>query len=237
MDLAMPGAKRVDFGITGERPVPRQATLRRFHPYDPVIAQVSLRPFGEQRSMEFQWFGPAGRVDSFVFKVESVWNSVWVVPDRSFPMLPGRWTLLVSEQGTPRVAGDFLVDSQVPRAMPLATEPRALLEIAAGVYGPVIEDTGSPEFQPRERFTPDETPVVLTRWGPGPGVHQLTFKWRSPEGRIFVREQGLREEWQALRIELREPAQPWMPGDWEVTVYEGEVLVGTIVVRIDGSAP
>lgn len=236
MDLAMPGAKRVDFGITGERPVPHHTTMRRFHPYDPVIAQVSLRPFGEQRQLEFEWFGPAGRVDHVAFQVASMWNSVWVVPDRSYPMMPGRWTLLVSEQGTARVAGDFLVDPHAPRALPFATEPRALLEIAAGVYGPLIQETGSPEFQARERFTPQETPVVLTRWGPGPGVHHLVFQWRAPDGRAFVREQGLREEWEALRIELHEPEQSWIHGDWEVTVYEGGVLLGSIVVRIDGAA-
>lgn len=232
MDLGMPGAKRVDFGVTGDRPVLRQTVMRRFNPYDPVIAQVSLRPFGERRQINFEWFGPRGRIDTFTFQVESMWNSVWIVPNSDFPMTPGRWTMLVSEQGVPLVGGEFVVDPDTPQSQPWANEPRVLLEIVSGVYGPLEHDTGAPEFHPREHFASGETPVVQTRWAAGAGVHKLTFTWRSPGGEVYIREHGLREEWEALRAELTEPVQPWTPGDWEVTVHEGGALLGRIVVHI-----
>jgi len=233
MDLSMAGPKYVDFGLTGERPIPRHTTLRRFNPYDPVIAQFSLRPFGEPRSLKFEWISPAGAVNAFTFNVQSVWNKVWTVPDRDFPMTPGRWIVRVSEGKVPLVAGEFWVDAGTPKAQPWASEPRTLLEIVPGVFGPLDPSTGAPEFHPRERFVSGETPVVQTRWAAGSGVHKLTFTWRSPRGEIFTREHGLREEWEALRAELNEPAQPWTPGEWQVTVHESGTLLGTVVVQID----
>lgn len=237
MDRGVPGAKRVDFGVSGDRPVPRQSTLRRFHPYDPVLAQVSLRPFGERRSLAFEWSGPEGSVDTFKFNVESTWHSVRIVPGGGFPMAPGRWRLLVKEQGIPRVAGEFLVDAKVPETVAWAREPRALLEVAAGVEDTVRPESGAPAFHPRERFTSAETPVIQTRWAPGSGVHRLTLRWRAPTGEIYTREYGLREEWEVLRAELDAPAPPWIAGDWEVTVHEGAMLLGTVVVHIDETVP
>ena len=106
-DLGEPGPKRLTFGTIGKN--------GSFTPAETVSAEAKIAAFTKDipyeggRMLLYRWEAPDGSRHEFTFFHEEDWSDVYVYPQSSFQMQPGRWKLSIFDGSRELIRGQVLV--------------------------------------------------------------------------------------------------------------------------------
>jgi arylsulfatase A-like enzyme len=106
-DLSEPGPKRLSFGTVGKD--------ESFTPSDTVSINAKIAvftkdfPYKDDKNLLYRWQAPDGSERSFTFLHEADWSDVYVYPQSSIKMTPGRWKLSIIDGTRELIRGQVLV--------------------------------------------------------------------------------------------------------------------------------
>jgi arylsulfatase A-like enzyme len=106
-DLIEPGPKRLTFGTIGKdgdfTPAERVSTKAK------IAAFTKDVPYEGGKMLLYRWQAPDGSQREFSFFHEEDWSDVYVYPQSSFKMEPGRWKLSIIDGSRELIHGQVLV--------------------------------------------------------------------------------------------------------------------------------
>jgi len=106
-DLGEPGPKRLTFGTIEKN--------GSFSPAETVSTKAKIAAFTKDipyeggRTLLYRWEAPDGSQHEFTFFHEEDWSDVYVYPQSSFEMQPGRWKLSIFDGTRELIRGQVIV--------------------------------------------------------------------------------------------------------------------------------
>ena len=219
-EMSSPGPKILAFGtqVNVDKDRVEFRELPAVNPVENVVVWTKWVGYPADRTINFKWVSPSGRVHAFDFVVRQDWTTTEVRYGGPFPMEQGTWKLELSEGSVRLAAAHFRVDETAPVHQSRLRGPRAVQT----VIGEYTERTESKEsFTPRVALTVHSRPVARTHWTAGGTTKRVIYRWRRPSGSYDEWWFDVLEGWDETRVKYGGEL-PLQRGRWQLELIESD---------------